>query len=210
VTRTLATFCFDLESPWAYFAAERALQLLPVAAEWQPVLGRDLPGAIAPSVLGEGQREAELELLCARARELGLQPFRLPEPYPFDGSLAMRVATYAKSIGRVVPFVQAAYRQAFAGGHSLEDPDFVLIAAAACEMHPRAVLSAADSRSVAAQLRDATATAARLGVTELPALVIGGSTPAVFEGEHALEEAAARLEAGGAADLRTSTGSSAA
>ena len=31
----------------------------------------------------------------------------------------MRVATYAKSIGRVVPFAQAAFRQAFAGGHSL-------------------------------------------------------------------------------------------
>ena len=64
----------------------------------------------------------------------------------------MRVATYAKSIGRTVPFVQAAFRQAFAGGHSLEDPDFVLIAAAACEMHPAAVLKGAELRSVGEQL----------------------------------------------------------
>ncbi len=52
----------------------------------------------------------------------------------------MLVATYAKSIGRVVPFAQAAFRQAFAGGHSLADTNNVLIAAAACEMHPNAVL----------------------------------------------------------------------
>ena len=69
-----------------------------------------------------------------------LQPIRWPDPFPFDSTLAMQVATYAASIGRTVPFAQAAFRQAFAGGHSLEDADFVLIAAAACEMHPAAVL----------------------------------------------------------------------
>ena len=52
----------------------------------------------------------------------------------------MRVATYAKSIGRTVPFAQAAFRQAFAGGRTSPTPDYVVIAAAACEMHPEAVL----------------------------------------------------------------------
>src|SRR6202041_2177360 len=75
-----------------------------------------------------------------QTRALGLQPLRWPEPFPFDSALAMRAATYAKGIGRVVPFAQAAFRQAFAGGHDLERSDFVLIAAAACEMHPQAVL----------------------------------------------------------------------
>ncbi len=56
-------------------------------------------------------------------------------------------------IGRVVPFAQAAFRQAFAGGRSLADPDNVLIAAAACEMHPQAVLRGAELRSVREQLR---------------------------------------------------------
>ena len=55
----------------------------------------------------------------------------------------MRAATYAKQIGRTVAFSLAAFRQAYAGGRSLGDPDNVLIAAAACEMHPRAVLKAA-------------------------------------------------------------------
>ena len=94
------------------------------------MLARELSGA---SATPKAPARAEIE---RRAQELGLQPVRWPDPYPFDSSLAMRAATYAKSIGRTVPFAQAAFRQAFAGGHSLEDPDFVLIAAAACEMHP--------------------------------------------------------------------------
>ena len=46
-----------------------------------------------------------------------------------------------------------AFRQAFAGGHSLADSDYVLIAAAACEMHPAAVLSAGRQASVRRSLR---------------------------------------------------------
>ena len=49
----------------------------------------------------------------------------------------MLVATYAKQIGRAVAFSLAAFRQAFAGGRDLGERDNVLIAAAACEMHPR-------------------------------------------------------------------------
>jgi 2-hydroxychromene-2-carboxylate isomerase len=105
----------------------------------------------------------------------------------------MRVATYAKSIGRTVPFAQAAFRQAFAGGHSLQDPDYVLIAAAACEMHPAAVLRAADMRSVREQLERASAEAADAGVGSVPAIVAGGE---VFQGEDAPERAREHMLAG--------------
>ena len=54
----------------------------------------------------------------------------------------MLAATYAKQVGRTVAFSLAAFRQAFAGGRDLGDTDTVLIAAAACEMHPAAVLRA--------------------------------------------------------------------
>jgi 2-hydroxychromene-2-carboxylate isomerase len=185
VSWTTAAFYFDLASPLAYLAAERVLHVLPGSAEWCPVLARELAGA---------RHRDEQDVLPAeidrRARELGLQPVRWPEPFPFDSSLAMRVATYAASIGRAVPFAQAAFRQAFAGGHSLEDPDFVLIAAAACEMHPAAVLRAAELRSVSRQLADATGAAAAVGVTDVPAVLVGED---VFLGERALERAAARM-----------------
>jgi 2-hydroxychromene-2-carboxylate isomerase len=172
-----AAFYFDLASPLAYLAAEHVLQTLQIRAEWQPVLARELSGE-------ESFDRVKIE---RAAREQDLQPLKWPDPFPFDSALAMRVATYAKSIGRTVPFVQAAFRQAYAGGRSLEDPDFVVIAAAACEMHPAAVLKGAELRSVKAQLSSTTAQAAQEGITGVPAVRIGAK---IFVGAHAVEEAA--------------------
>jgi 2-hydroxychromene-2-carboxylate isomerase len=198
-----AAFYFDLSSPLAYLAAERILPLLgeraPVNVEWQPVLARELPGA---STFEAFRCETEAEIFRMeverRARELSLQPLRWPQPFPFDSTLAMHVATYAKSIGRTVPFAQAAFRQAFAGGHNLERPEFVLIAAAACEMHPQAILRAAELRSVRERLVHTTAQAARAGVGDVPAVVVdlGSAGERVFAGERALEDAALCIRAG--------------
>jgi 2-hydroxychromene-2-carboxylate isomerase len=196
VSSTPAAFYFDLASPLAYLAAERVLHVLGVPAEWRGVLARELPAAEAfESFRCEAEQLVWREEIERRARALGLQPLRWPEPFPFDSELAMRVATYAHSIGRTVPFAQAAFRQAFAGGRSLEDPDFVLIAAAACEMHPTAVLKAAERRAVAEQLTAATAAAAARGVGEVPAIALGDR---VFQGERALELAGEHLASAGA------------
>ncbi len=198
-----AAFYFDLASPDAYLAAERLLHVLPGPAEWQPVLARRLTapansgartadeGSRGPHPLPSAEGDPELrERIAARARHLGLQPLRWPDPFPFDSSLAMHVATYAKSIGRLVPFAQAAFRQAFAGGHSLDVPDHVLIAAAACEMHPTAVLRGAELRSVDRQLNEATDHAARTGIIDVPALLIDDR---LFIGEGSIEDAAAHM-----------------
>ena len=63
----------------------------------------------------------------------------------------MLVATYAKQGGRVVAYSMAAFRQAFAAGRDLGDRDSVLIAAAAAEMHPAAVIKGAELRGHAAR-----------------------------------------------------------
>ncbi len=152
-------FYFDLASPAAYLAAEQVLSAVPQPCEWLPVR---VPAAPAD--------RARVEL---RAAELGLQP--LVWPPPFDSDLAMRVATYAKGIGKTVAFALAAFRQAFAAGRDLADPDWVLLAAAACEMHPRAVLRAADTRHVREELERTTAQALEAGVTTVPALRIDGA-----------------------------------
>jgi 2-hydroxychromene-2-carboxylate isomerase len=191
-----ASFYFDLQSPLAYLAAERVLHALPAAAAWQPVLERELAGGRDYDAFRcERERDVFRQELERAARALELQPLRWPEPFPFDSETAMRAATYAKSIGRVVPFAQAAFRQAFAGGRSLSQTDNVLIAAAACEMHPAALLRAIELRSVATQLSTTTSEAARAGVNAVPAIVVDG---AVFEGERAIERAAAQMLANGA------------
>lgn len=183
-----AAFYFDLASPLAYLAAERILHVLPGPVEWQPVLARDLPTAETFDVFRCREEEDVFRVNVARrASEFGLQPLRWPNPFPFDSTLAMRAATYAKSIGRTVPFAQAAFRQAFAGGRSLGEPDNVLIAAAACELHPAAVLKGAELASVCAQLDAATAAAAQAGVSDVPAVRIGTH---VFVGEESLQQAA--------------------
>ena len=193
-----AAFYFDLASPLAYLAAEQALSAFTEASEpvvWTPVLAAELPGAESFAAFRcEQDREAMLESVTRRAEALGLQPLRWPEPFPFDSSLAMRVATYAKSIGRAVPFAQAAFRQAFAGGRALDNEDAVVIAAAACEMHPAAVLKGAALRSTAEQLERATAEAREAGVTDVPAVRARGR---IFLGELELPAAANSL-AGGA------------
>ena len=169
-----AVFYFDLASPLAYLASEQVMHLLSGPVEWQPVLARELPG---PKSFAAPRCQTEEQLfreeIARSAQRLGLQPLRWPRPFPFDSSLAMRAATYAKSIGRTIPFAQAAFRQAFAGGHNLEQADFVLIAAAACEMHPNAVLHGTELRSVCEQLALATEQAAQAGVSEVPALRMG-------------------------------------
>jgi 2-hydroxychromene-2-carboxylate isomerase len=182
------TFYFDLASADAYLAAERLADVLGVVPEWTPIhLGPD-------AFRCAEERDIHMLEVERRARERGVQPVRWPPSWPADVELAMLVATYAKQIGRAVAFSLAAFRQAFAAGTDLSMPDGVVIAAAACEMHPHAVLRAAQTRGVREALARATAEARELGVTGVPALRVGD---AVFLGDEGLEEAAA--VSGGAA-----------
>jgi 2-hydroxychromene-2-carboxylate isomerase len=185
-------FYYDLGSPYAYLAAERVNGLFAEACgqppEWQPILlgalfkrfGRD-SWANGPG-REEGMREVE-----RRASAGGLPPLRWPDPFPGNTLLAMRAATYAKEIGRTVSFSLAAFRQAFAAGRDLSDSDNVALAAAAAEIHPRAMLSAVKRDGVKRALREATDRAAVLGVSGVPSVFVGGT---VFWGDDRLEAAA--------------------
>lgn len=177
-------FYYDLSSPESYLTAERVNFVLGAVPEWQPV---DLRG-LATGGVGEVDR-AWLE---ARAAAQGLQAIRWPAAFPSDTAWALLVATYAKHIGRAVAFSLAAFRQAFAAGHDLGERDYVLLAGAACEMHPTAVIKSVGLRSVRERLEAATQGAAAAGVLDVPAIRVGER---VFHGDRALEAAAAALVA---------------
>jgi 2-hydroxychromene-2-carboxylate isomerase len=145
--------------------------VLPEVPEWIPVR---LSGLVAGGVGAFRCAEEETifrEDVEARARRHELQAIRWPEPFPADTEFALLAATYAKQIGRAVAFSLAAFRQAFAGGRDLSERDSVLIAAAACEMHPAAVVKGAELRGTRDRLARATEQARAAGVTETPAVV---------------------------------------
>lgn len=173
-------FFYDLGHPYCYLAAERINTALGVVPEWEPVLAAEL---------GVSCVEPDQAELARQIESLGLQPLRWPAGWPPDTHTAMLAATYAKRAGRAVAFSLAAFRQAFAAGRDLGDENTVLIAAAACEMHPAAVLKGIGLRSVQAALAEAIARAATAGVGELPAILAGGE---LFTGADAVEAAAAR------------------
>jgi 2-hydroxychromene-2-carboxylate isomerase len=177
-------FYYDLGDPGCYVTAERIMAELgrvgPVP-EWEPVYG---PG------LGWTPPPPDPDQLAQTIAAEGLLPLHLPAAWPPDSAFAMRVATYAKGGGRAVAFSLAAFRQVFAGGRDLGDEGTVLLAAAACEMHPAAVLKGTGLRSVGEKLARAGERALQAGVTQLPAIQAGAE---IFQGNRALERAAEAL-----------------
>jgi 2-hydroxychromene-2-carboxylate isomerase len=194
-------FYYDLGSPDSYLVAETIMAALPVVPEWEPVFADALGharGLAHDAESGELERvnrvnrvnRVDRGQIERRARELQLQPLRWPVVWPPDSREAMLAATYAKRVGRAVAFSLAAFRQTFAAGRDLGDGDTVLIAAAACEMHPTAVLKGIGLRSVVNALEEASQRALAAGVRSVPAIQVGAG---VFEGERCVHDAAHAL-----------------
>ncbi len=190
-----ASFYYDLGSPYAYLSAERIHTVFEEAGApppvWKPVL---LGGLFAQFDRGswaltdareEGMREVE-----RRAAAYGLPPIRWPEGWPSNYLFAMRVATFATEIGRGVSLPLAAFRQHFAAGRDLSEPDNVLIAAASAELHPRALTTAVKRNAIKERLRADHRRGGREGRVRRAG--DRGRRGEVFWGDDRLEEAAER------------------
>jgi 2-hydroxychromene-2-carboxylate isomerase len=157
------------------------------APEWQPILLGGLFKRFGRDSWANGpDRAAGLLEVERRASAYGLPPISWPDPFPGNTLVAMRAATYAKQLGRAVSFSLAGFRQAFAAGRDLSEADNVLVAAAACELHPNAVLSAIEQGTVKDSLREATERAGDLGVRGVPSITVGDR---VFWGDDQLPDA---------------------
>lgn len=184
-------FYYDLGSPYAWLTAERIHDVLPVVPVWQPILLGGIWSHTGGGSWSLTDRRAEgIAEVERRARERGLMEVRWPDPWPSNYLAAMRTATFAQQAGRAVAFSLAAFRQAFCAGRDLSDLDNVLVAAAACELHPNAVKKGIESRSVKDRLRAATDEAAARGVIGVPTIAVGDE---LFWGDDRLEDAAAAL-----------------
>jgi 2-hydroxychromene-2-carboxylate isomerase len=188
-----SVFYYDFSSPYSYLAAERISGLFAEAKveqpEWQPIsFGHILQATGRRPWSFEEDRTVDFEEIQRRADERGLPKVVYPDGWPVDNySLnPVRAAIYAKESGRVVSFTLACFRQAFAAGKDMSDVDNVLIAAAACELHPNAVQKGIETRSVKDKLREATDEALALGVGGIPTVAVGNE---LFWGDDRLEEA---------------------
>jgi 2-hydroxychromene-2-carboxylate isomerase len=187
--RERPVFYYDLASPYAWLAAERVNALFEEPPVWQPIWLYPIFKAIGKTSWAfTERREPGMREIERRAAERGLLPVRWPDPLPTNSLAALRAATFAKGSGRAVAFSLAAFRQAFNAGRDLADVDNVLVAAAACELHPRAVLKGIETQSVKDELRRATDAALERGVTGVPAVAVGSE---LYWGDDRLEEAAA-------------------
>jgi 2-hydroxychromene-2-carboxylate isomerase len=193
----VSVFYFDFSSPYAYLAAERISGVFSEAGaeqpEWKPVSTAFIfraAGKVPWSMQPDGPRPDDLEEIARRAAERGLPEVKYVDGWPDRSySLApLRAAWYAKAAGRVVSFSLAAFRQHFAAGRSLADVDNVVLAAAACELHPNAVLKGIESRQAKEALIEATDEAIALGAVGVPTVAVGEQ---LFWGDDRLEEAAA-------------------
>jgi 2-hydroxychromene-2-carboxylate isomerase len=187
-------FYYDFNSPYAWLAAERVNSVLPIPPVWQPVSFGHILRATGrePWSLHEPTRSAGIAEVERRAAERGLPAPRWIDGWPVAtySLLPLRAAIFAQQAGRAVSFSLAAFRQFFAAGRTLAELDNVLIAAAASELHPRAVTKGIESQTVKDALRKATDEAIALGVVGVPTVAVGSE---LFWGDDRLEEAAAAI-----------------
>jgi 2-hydroxychromene-2-carboxylate isomerase len=182
---------FDLASPYAYLAVERAPRVLPRAPELQPVL----LGAIfklrgSGSWAATANREMRMAEIEIRAAHYGLPPLAWPQTWPVNALAAMRAATWAKAEGRGPEFARAVFRAEFAAGRDPSELDVLAACADQAGLDGGELAEAIQRPVIKDTLRAATTAAWDTGVRGVPTLVAGG---VIYFGDDQLEIAAEEI-----------------
>src|SRR4051794_5353528 len=94
------TLYYDLGSPYAYLATERAAEVLGVEPRLQPVLVGGIFVARGHGSWSQtSDRESRIAEVEERAAAYGLPPLRWPEGWPNNTLAAMRAAIWAERLG---------------------------------------------------------------------------------------------------------------
>src|SRR3954467_15748880 len=187
-------FYYDFNSPFAYIAAHRVDDVLPVRARWRPIAFAFLliahqrePWSFDVENRGATMRDCE-----RRAAELGL-PLQWPDGWPQESYslLPLRASVLAEREGLLREFSRAAFRRHFSEPDGVRDLDGVLAAAAEAGLDPDEVRAHVGDDDVKQVVKDATDAAIELGVFGVPTVQVSDE---LFWGDDRLEEAAAALE----------------
>jgi 2-hydroxychromene-2-carboxylate isomerase len=184
------TLYFDLGSPYAYLANERAESVLGRQPALEPVLlgaifrARGTGSWARTPARADGMAEIE-----RRAAAYGLPALAWPPGWPGDGLRAMRAATWAKQQGAVGAFATAAFRRAFVAGEDITGVDALAAIAESVGLSGAALRAAIGTDAVKRALREATSAAWAAGVRGIPTLIRADG--ARFYGDDQLDAAAA-------------------
>jgi 2-hydroxychromene-2-carboxylate isomerase len=186
-------FYYDVSSPYAYLAACRVDDVLPVKPEWRPiafgVIVRTL-GKVPWSF--KEDRQANFKEIAERAAERGLPEVRYPEGWPVETySLnGLRAALLASDEHQLRAVSRELYRTMFVDGRHLADTDAVLDAAERAGMDRELVRDGIESDETKQRLRQQTDDALAEGVTGVPTVAVDGE---LYWGDDRLEDAAMAL-----------------
>ncbi len=182
---------FDLGSPYAYLALERA----------ESVLGR--PVTLVPVLVGAifgwrrrgswaltGERAAGMAEIERRAAEYGLPPMNWPRDWPANALGAMRCATWAARQRRLPEFAQLVGQRQWTQAADIADLDVLAACAGEAGLDATAMLEAIRAPELKEQLRATTERAWQAGVQGVPTLRVGEQ---LFFGDDRLEEAQAAM-----------------
>jgi len=188
-------FYYDVNSPYAYLAACRVDDVLPVRPHWRPIafgvivkqLGK-VPWSFAED------RESHFSAISSRAAERGLPEVRYPDGWPVESySLApLRAALLAGDEEQLRAVSRELFRTMFVDGRDLADIERVLDAAQRAGMDRDLVREGIESPEIKQRLREQTDEAISKGVTGVPTVAIGEQ---LFWGDDRLGQAAVALAA---------------
>jgi 2-hydroxychromene-2-carboxylate isomerase len=187
-------FYYDFNSPFAYIAAHRVDDVLPVRPRWQPIAFAFLliaherePWSFDVENRGPTMQDCE-----RRAAALGL-PLQWPDGWPKESYslLPLRAAVLAERAGVLREFSRAALRRHFSEPDGVRELDGVLDAAAEAGLDPDEVRAHIGDDDVKRAVKDATDAALELGVFGVPTVQVYDE---LFWGDDRLSEAAAALE----------------
>ena len=187
-------FLFDLNSPYAYLAAERIDEVVGPDVVWQPIVFGALLGRQrrTPWSLRSGEREAGMIEVQRRCVERGLPAIAWVEGWPLEtwSIESLRAAHWALSIdqrfGREV--TRALFRSFFVDGRSLRDHAVVCGAIESVGGAVAELESGLADEAVKSGLRTATDEAIAADIHGVPTVVVGDEQ---FWGDDQLETAAA-------------------
>jgi len=185
------TFWFEFASTYSYLTVMRLPALAKTAeveVEWRPFL-------LGPIFAAQGWKTSPFNLYAAKgnymwrdmkrqADRYGLQ-FERPQTFPQNGLLAARTAQLALAQPGGIAFCQNVYLAQFSAGQDISDP-LVIAACAAAAGLPDTIMDQAQEPANKNALREATESAARLGLFGAPSFTVGDE---LFWGDDRLEAA---------------------